>query len=43
MQAILAVATLLIGIAIILMGNGLLGTLLGVRGELEGFSPSMLG
>jgi MFS family permease len=43
MQAILSVATLLIGIAIILMGNGLLGTLLGVRGELEGFSPSMLG
>ncbi|MEE4637363.1 MAG: MFS transporter [Wenzhouxiangella sp.] len=43
MQAIIAVSTLLLGIAIILMGNGLLGTLLGVRGELEGFSPSTLG
>jgi MFS family permease len=43
MQAIIAVSALLVGIAIILMGNGLLGTLLGVRGEHEGFSPSMLG
>ena len=30
MQAIIAVSALLLGIAIILMGNGLLGTLLGV-------------
>ncbi|MFP4207970.1 MAG: MFS transporter [Wenzhouxiangella sp.] len=43
MQAIIAIATLLIGVAIILAGNGLLGTLLGVRGELEGFSSAMLG
>ena len=43
MQAIIAIATLLIGVAVILAGNGLLGTLLGVRGELEGFSNSMLG
>ncbi len=43
MHAILSVATLLIGIAVILVGNGLLGTLLGVRGEVEGFSSSLLG
>ncbi|NDY94266.1 MFS transporter [Wenzhouxiangella limi] len=43
MQAIIAIATLLVGIAIILIGNGLLGTLLGVRGGLEGFSSAMLG
>jgi len=43
MQAIIAIATLLIGIAVILAGNGLLGTLLGVRGELEGFSSALLG
>ena len=29
--------------AVILAGNGLLGTLLGVRGQLEGMSASMLG
>jgi MFS family permease len=43
MRAILSVSTLLLGVAIILMGNGLLGTLLGVRGQLEGLSPSSLG
>lgn len=43
MKAIIAVTTLLLGIAVILAGNGLLGTLLGVRGELEGFSSSTLG
>ncbi len=43
MQAIVAIATLLIGIAVILAGSGLLGTLLGVRGELEGFSNALLG
>ncbi len=43
MHAIIAVSALLVGIAIILMGNGLLGTLLGVRGGLEGFSTSTLG
>ena len=43
MQAIIAIATLLIGMAVLLAGNGLLGTLLGVRGELEGFSNAMLG
>lgn len=43
MQAIVAIATLLIGVAVILAGNGLLGTLLGVRGEMEGFSSALLG
>ena len=43
MQAIAAVFTLLLGVAVILAGNGLLGTLLGVRGEIEGFSATMLG
>ena len=43
MRAIASVFTLLIGVAIILSGIGLLGTLLGVRGQLEGFSPTVLG
>lgn len=43
MHAIGAVLTLLIGVAVILAGSGLLGTLLGVRGQLEGMSTSMLG
>src|SRR6056297_347638 len=43
MHAIASVFTLLIGVAIILSGIGLLGTLLGVRGQLEGFSPTVLG
>lgn len=43
MHAIVSVFTLLLGIAIILAGNGLLGTLLGVRGQLEGFSETSLG
>lgn len=43
MQAIVAIATLLIGIAVILAGSGLLGTVLGIRGQIEGFSSLMLG
>ena len=43
MQAILSVFTLLLGVAVILSGTGLLGTLLGVRGQLEGFSSAVLG
>jgi len=43
LNAIFAIATLLFGIAIILAGNGLLGTLLGVRGELEGMANATLG
>jgi len=43
MHAIASVFTLLLGVVIILSGTGLLGTLLGVRGQLEGFSTSALG
>ncbi len=43
LRAVLAIYTLLLGIAVILAGNGLLGTLLGVRGEAEGFSSAVLG
>ncbi len=43
MHAIASVFTLLLGVIIILSGTGLLGTLLGVRGQLEGFSPTVLG
>jgi MFS family permease len=42
-RAIAPVLTLLISTALLLMGNGLQGTLLPVRGELEGFSPMALG
>ena len=42
MQAIASIATLLFfGIAIILIGNGLLGTLLGVRGALRRIFSSL--
>lgn len=43
MQAVISIFTLLLGVAIILAGNGLLGTLLGVRGQLEAFSSATLG
>lgn len=43
MHAIASVFTLLIGVAVILSGSGLLGTLLGVRAQFEGFSTTMLG
>ncbi len=43
MRSITPILTLLIGIAILLAGNGLIGTLLGVRGGIEGFSSLMLG
>jgi MFS family permease len=43
MRAITSVITLLFGIGLLLMGNGLVGTLLGVRGGIEGFSTSVLG
>jgi len=43
MHAIASVITLLLGVVIILSGSGLLGTLLGVRGQLEGFSSTVLG
>ncbi|MDZ7790753.1 MAG: MFS transporter [Xanthomonadales bacterium] len=43
MRSIISVATLLFGIGLMLAGNGLIGTLLGVRGSIEGFSSSVLG
>lgn len=43
MRAITSIASLLIGIGVILAGNGLIGTLLGVRGGMEGFSSAVLG
>ena len=43
MRAIASVFTLLLGVAVILAGSGLLGTLLGVRGQLEGLAAGTLG
>lgn len=43
MRAILSIITLLLGIAVILAGNGLLGILLGTRGALAGFSSLNMG
>ena len=36
-------AALLAGVALLLMGSGLLGSLLGVRGQLEGFDARTFG
>jgi MFS family permease len=43
MRSIFAITTLLFGIGLMLAGNGLIGTLLGVRGQMEGFSSATLG
>ncbi|MEE4302772.1 MAG: MFS transporter [Wenzhouxiangella sp.] len=43
MRSIVSITTLLFGIALMLAGNGLIGTLLGVRGGIEGFSSTVLG
>ena len=43
MRSIFAITTLLFGIGLMLAGNGLIGTLLGVRGQMEGFSSTTLG
>jgi len=43
MRSIVSIATLLFGIGVLLAGNGLVGTLLGVRGGMEGFSSAVLG
>lgn len=40
---LLPLGALLSGVAVMLLGSGLLGTLLGVRGSLEGFSDQVLG
>ncbi|MCP5157558.1 MAG: MFS transporter, partial [Ectothiorhodospiraceae bacterium] len=42
-SAIASVAALLLSVAILLAGNGLLGTLLPVRAQLEGFSTVAIG
>lgn len=43
MRSILSISTLLLGVGLLLAGHGLTGTLLGVRGNMEGFSSSTLG
>lgn len=43
MTAIRSVISLLFGVLVLLAGNGLLGTLLGVRGQLESLSEAVLG
>lgn len=40
---IVPLSALLSGVAVLLLGSGLLGTLLGVRGTLEGFGDQVLG
>ena len=42
-SAILPVSSLLLGMAILLAGSGLIGTLLGLRGSVEGFAGLTLG
>lgn len=42
-RAVAAISALLLAAAILLAGNGLQGTLLSVRGQLEGFSPALIG
>jgi MFS family permease len=42
-QALSSVASLLLGVALLLMGIGLFGTFIAVRMTLEGFSPEALG
>ncbi|MBO6782329.1 MAG: MFS transporter [Alphaproteobacteria bacterium] len=44
MTSVLApIAALLFGVALLLLGSGLQGTLLGIRGAIEAFSPTMIG
>lgn len=40
---LLSLSSLLLGVAFLLMGTGLLSTLLAVRGGVEGFAPNVLG
>ncbi|MCB1957056.1 MAG: MFS transporter [Rhodocyclaceae bacterium] len=40
---VVPISALLAGVALLLLGNGLLGTLLAVRGSLEGYSDFVLG
>ena len=34
--------SLLLGMLLLMVGNGLQGTLLGIRGSIEGFSPGVM-
>lgn len=43
MSALPAVVALLLGVAFLMLGNGLQGTLLGVRGAIESFSAVEIG
>lgn len=43
LSVVLPISSLLVGVAILLAGNGLFGTLLAVRGSLEGMSDLTLG
>lgn len=38
-----SIAALLLGVALLLLGSGLQGTLLGIRGSIEAFSPLVIG
>lgn len=40
---ILPIGALLLGVALLLLGGGLLNTLLAIRGGLEGYSDSSMG
>jgi MFS family permease len=40
---IIPIASLLLGVSLLLLGNGLLNTLLALRGSLEGYSDSLIG
>lgn len=42
-QSIFPLSSLLLGVALLLLGNGLLGTLLAVRGGIEGFNSQTMG
>lgn len=42
-QVLLSVASLLIGVALLLLGNGVLATLIAVRMAIEGFGPAAIG
>ena len=43
LATLLSVAALLSGVGILLMGNGLLSTLLSLRTAIEGYSPELTG
>lgn len=42
-SALPAVSALLFGVALLLLGNGIQGTLLGVRGSIEAFTATEIG